>query len=278
LVKSVGAAAQVQPREVARAGGSHIEAAVPSRSHPIPERIRGRDEAASRLVGVRALHVPSSRGTPSCGSRNERTHAMNAIQLLKDDHKKVRGLLAELEATTPRGIKTRTELLARIAKEIEVHSAIEEEIFYPAFKAAAQKGDDDKMYFEALEEHRAAGDLVLPDLLATDPGSDCFGGRAKVLKELIEHHAGDEEKEMFPRARKLLSAADLNELGARMEQRKQVLMAAGGKPKSATGKLLEAVVDAIAPEALSEAKVPRRSPPRKSANGATNGRSGARAG
>ena len=202
---------------------------------------------------------------------------MNAIQLLKDDHKKVRGLLAELEATTPRGRKTRTELLARIAKEIEAHSAIEEEIFYPAFKAAGQKGDDDQMYFEALEEHRAAGDLVLPDLLKTDPGSECFGGRAKVLKELIEHHAGEEEKEMFPRARKLLSAAELNELGARMQQRKQALMAAGGRPKTATGKFLEAVVDAIAPDSMPEAKASRRAPPRK-ADGATNGRSGARAG
>jgi hemerythrin-like domain-containing protein len=187
---------------------------------------------------------------------------MNAIQLLKDDHKKVRGLLAELEATTPRGIKTRTELLAKIAREIEVHTTIEEEIFYPAFKAAGQKGDDDKMYFEALEEHRAAGDLVLPDLLATDPATECFGGRAKVFKELIEHHAGEEEKEMFPRARKLLSAAELNELGARMEQRKQELLANGGKPKSATTRILESVVEAISPDEIPEP--PRQ---RKPANG-----------
>jgi hemerythrin superfamily protein len=180
---------------------------------------------------------------------------MNAIQLLKDDHKKVRGLLAELEATTPRGIKTRTELLARIAKEIKVHSAIEEEIFYPAFKAAAQKGDDDKLYFEALEEHRAAGDLVLPDLLATDPGSDCFGGRAKVLKELIEHHAGDEEKEMFPRARKLLDAAQLDELGARMEARKQELLA--GEP-GVVAKAAGKVLDAIAPPEEELPEVPAK--------------------
>jgi hemerythrin-like domain-containing protein len=194
---------------------------------------------------------------------------MNAIQLLKDDHKKVRGLLAELEATTPRGIKTRTALLAKIAREIEVHTTIEEEIFYPAFKAAGQKGDDDKMYFEALEEHRAAGDLVLPDLLATDPGSECFGGRAKVFKELIEHHAGEEEKEMFPRARKLLSAAELNELGARMEQRKQELLADGGKAKSATVRILESVVEAISPD---EAVPPPIPTSRKSADGAAGER------
>jgi hemerythrin-like domain-containing protein len=149
---------------------------------------------------------------------------MNAIQLLKDDHKKVRGLLAELEASTTRGLKKRAQLLETIGREIRVHSKIEEEIFYPAFKSAGEKSDDDKMYFEALEEHRAAGDLVLPDLEATDPSSDRFSGRAKVLKELIEHHANEEEKEMFPRARKLLSTADLNRLGAQMAERKRELM------------------------------------------------------
>jgi hemerythrin-like domain-containing protein len=194
---------------------------------------------------------------------------MNAIQLLKDDHKKVRGLLAELEATTPRGVKTRTELLARIAREIEVHTTIEEEIFYPAFKAAGQKGDDDKMYFEALEEHRAAGDLVLPDLLATDPATECFGGRAKVFKELVEHHAGEEEKEMFPRARKLLSAAELNELCARMAQRKQELLANGGKAKSATARILESVVDAISPDEPVPPPIPAS---RKAADGAAGER------
>ena len=58
---------------------------------------------------------------------------MNAIQLLKEDHKKVRALLAELEATTSRGTKKRSQLLATIAQELRVHTKIEEEIFYPAF-------------------------------------------------------------------------------------------------------------------------------------------------
>lgn len=150
---------------------------------------------------------------------------MDAITLLKDDHQKVRKLLKELDDTTNRAQKTRAELLATIATEIRVHSAIEEEIFYPAFKAAGEKSDDGKMYFEALEEHRAAGDLVLPDLLNTDVTSDKFSGRAKVLKELIEHHAGEEEDEMFPRARKLLSKDQLVELGDRMLQRKTELLA-----------------------------------------------------
>lgn len=65
---------------------------------------------------------------------------------------------------------------------MKVRTTIEEEIFYPAFKEAGQKSDDDKMFFEAMEEHRAAGDLVLPDLLKTQVTTDKFGGRAKVSR------------------------------------------------------------------------------------------------
>lgn len=149
---------------------------------------------------------------------------MDAIKLLKDDHAVMRGLLSDLEATTSRAVKTRRDLLAKVEKNLKAHTTIEEEIFYPAFQAAGKKNDDDKMYFEALEEHRAAGDLVLPDLLKTDPASEQFSGRAKVLKELVEHHAGEEEKEMFPRARKLLDKATLSALGDKMDARKKELL------------------------------------------------------
>ena len=148
---------------------------------------------------------------------------MDAIAFLTNDHKVVRAMLEELAATTKRAVKRRTELLQKIAAELEAHTTIEEEIFYPAFKEAGEKSDDDKMFFEAMEEHRAAGDLVLPDLLQTEVGSDQFSGRAKVLKELIDHHAKEEEKEMFPRARKLLGKARLQELGERLAARKAEL-------------------------------------------------------
>ena len=150
---------------------------------------------------------------------------MNAIQLLKQDHKTVRGLLSDLEATTRRALKRRGELLAKVAREIDVHTRIEEEIFYPAFKQAGDRGEDAQLYHEARADHRAAGEMVLPDLLKTAPDSEEFGGRAKVLKELVEHHAREEEREMFPRARQLLTAAQLRELGERMMERKQELLA-----------------------------------------------------
>lgn len=149
---------------------------------------------------------------------------MDAIALLKKDHDTVEALLTELTETTPRGVKKRTELLEKIRVELEAHTTIEEEIFYPAFKQSAKKGEDDQMYFEALEEHRAAGDLVLPDLLATDVASEKFSGRAKVLKELVTHHADEEEKEMFPRAKELLAKEQLTALGEQMATRKAELI------------------------------------------------------
>lgn len=151
---------------------------------------------------------------------------MDAIQLLKADHDKVREMLEELTGTTNRAEKKRTELLGKIRLELEAHTTIEEEIFYPAFRDAGRK-DEEEMYFEAVEEHRAAGELVLPDLLKTEVTSDQFSGRAKVLKELIEHHVEEEEKEMFPKARKLLDKDQLRELGELMQQRKQELLEGG---------------------------------------------------
>lgn len=152
---------------------------------------------------------------------------MNAIELLKADHDKVRGLFEELTGTTTRAEKTRMQLLEKIRLELDVHTTIEEEIFYPAFREAASKSDDKEMIFEALEEHRAAGELVLPDLLETEVTSEKFSGRAKVLKELVEHHADEEEKEMFKRARELFDREQLTELGERMAARKEELIAAG---------------------------------------------------
>lgn len=147
----------------------------------------------------------------------------DAISLLKEDHKKVKGLLSELEKTSEKGVKKREKLLAQIEKEVKVHTQIEEEIFYPEYREAVTKKDDRKLFFEATYEHHVV-DLVMPELKRTNPSSEQFGAKAKVLKELIEHHADEEEKEMFPKARKVLNAEELRELGAEMERRKKELM------------------------------------------------------
>lgn len=149
---------------------------------------------------------------------------MDATQLLTEDHQKVRKLLKELAGTSERASKTRAELLEKIALELKIHTTIEEEIFYPAFRQARDDSENEKIYFESLEEHRAAGDLVLPDLQKTPVDSEKFGGRAKVLKELIEHHADEEEEEMFERARKIFPEDELEALGEQLEKRKKELM------------------------------------------------------
>lgn len=149
---------------------------------------------------------------------------MDATKLLTEDHKKVRTVLAELGKTSEQDTDKREELLGEIALDLEVHTRIEEEIFYPAFRKACGDDENDKLYFEALEEHRAVGDLVLPDLQNTPTSSEKFDGRAKVLKELVEQHADGEEEIMFRRARKVFSSDELNELGAQLAERKEELV------------------------------------------------------
>ena len=144
---------------------------------------------------------------------------MNAIDLLKADHAKVKDILSQLSDSTERALKKRVELLGKLEMEITIHTRLEEEILYPAFKAAGSK-EQDIMYFEAKEEHRTVDSLVLPDLKLTDPGTPEFSGRVKVVKELLEHHIEEEETEMFPQAKKLLGKEKLEELGAQMEAMK----------------------------------------------------------
>lgn len=146
----------------------------------------------------------------------------SALELLKKDHQNVKGLLEDL-LSSDKSDGQREKLLSTIEKELEIHTQIEEEIFYPAF--AQQKSSDKtkKMYHEAMEEHRAVEKLVMPDLKKTDVDSNEFMGRAKVLKELVEHHVEEEEEEMFKMAEKSMSQDELKELGEKMEARKKEL-------------------------------------------------------
>ncbi len=168
----------------------------------------------------------------------------DAIALLKDDHKKVRALLDKLEKTTERAGDTREELLARIEQEIKIHTTIEEEIFYPAYKAAVTRKEDTKLYQEALEEHHVA-DTVLTELKASEVKSEVFSAKAKVLKEVVEHHAREEETEMFPRARRAMEASELLDLGTQMLERKRELEAQNEGWLPAAGKLLAAAASRV---------------------------------
>jgi hemerythrin-like domain-containing protein len=155
----------------------------------------------------------------------------DAIALLKQDHEKVRELLDELEKAAMEDSSEVEALLETIEAELRVHTTIEEEIFYPAFRKAASKKDDTKLYYEAVEEHHVV-DLVLPEIERGETGSPEFAAKAKVLKDLVEHHAEEEEKEMFPRAKKLMDKDELVTLGEQLAQRKRELETEDGEPES----------------------------------------------
>jgi hemerythrin superfamily protein len=142
----------------------------------------------------------------------------DAISMLEADHEKVRGLLSALEKSTT--ATRQSKLLDEIGVEVRTHAALEEEIFYPAFKKAVRTKDDKKLYFEAIEEHGVVH-TVLPEIEGMGRGTDKFSAKAKVLKDLIEHHAEEEEDEMFPRARKVLSKDELSTLHDAMRALKQ---------------------------------------------------------
>jgi hemerythrin-like domain-containing protein len=154
---------------------------------------------------------------------------MDAIALLKADHDKVKGLLNELESTTERGIKTRSELFATIKGELTLHEIVEEEIFYPELKAHPKAED---IVLEGYEEHHVV-DLLMGELEALDVSDETWGPKAIVMKENIEHHIEEEEGEMFPKARQVFDSAELDDLGKRMEARKQSAGRELGIPVSA---------------------------------------------
>ncbi|MDB6047981.1 MAG: hypothetical protein JWR17_727 [Pseudomonas sp.] len=153
---------------------------------------------------------------------------MNAIDMLVQDHVRVKDILTQLSESSDRALKKRTELLAKLEMELTIHTELEEQILYPAFKSVGGK-EQAIMYYEAKEEHRTVDSLVLPDLKVTDPGTPEFAGRVKVVKELLEHHIEEEEEEMFPQCEELLGKEKLEEIGAQMEalkaQLKKSLMA-----------------------------------------------------
>ena len=153
-------------------------------------------------------------------AKKKTTKTPDAIALLKQDHEKVRELLGSLENAT--GAR-RTKLLAQVEQELKVHTTIEEEIFYPAYREAARAKQDQTLYYEALEEHHVV-DMVMPDM-ASGENAEELKAKAKVLKELVEHHADEEEKDMFPRAKKALDRDELRDLGERMQARKEELTA-----------------------------------------------------
>ena len=132
--------------------------------------------------------------THRSSSRKRTGHGQDAIAVLKADHQRVRRLLGELEKTRDDAASKRKKLLATIEAELEVHTRIEEELFYPAFRELVRKSDDRELYYEAIEEHHVV-DLVLPEIKDADPGLGSVCGQGEGPEDLVEHHAEEEESD-----------------------------------------------------------------------------------
>lgn len=144
---------------------------------------------------------------------------MDAISLLKDDHKAMKKLMDDIDGTTERGIKTREELLAKMKTELTIHERIEEEIFYPAMREHSEAKD---IVLEAYEEHHAV-DTLLDELESVPVDDETWAAKFTVIKENIEHHIEEEEGEMFEKAEQAFDAEELTALGERMKAMKDEL-------------------------------------------------------
>jgi hemerythrin-like domain-containing protein len=177
----------------------------------------------------------------------------NAITMLKSDHATVKRLLRELNETTDRAVKERERLVSELEREIKTHAQVEEEVFYPAFKAATEKTDDVDMFYEAAEEHHIV-DMVLPALKSANPKSHEFEAKAKVLKDLIEHHIKEEENQMFAAARRVFDDDQLRELGDLMATRKESIQMMWSNPLTRPVKKLQGIAHKMLPTKVKTAK------------------------
>lgn len=139
----------------------------------------------------------------------------DAIELLTDDHEKVKKMFTEFEAAT--SAEERGGIVQLICEELIVHTAIEEQLFYPAVRAAI---DDDDLVDEAIVEHDSAKELI-EQLQGMMPDDEQYDAKVKVLKEQVEHHVKEEEEQMFPKVR--ASELDLDHYGDQMMERKEQL-------------------------------------------------------
>jgi hemerythrin superfamily protein len=147
---------------------------------------------------------------------------MNAITLLKNDHKTVEDLFKRVENLGPRAVKSKQDVVERIVRELSIHAAIEEMLFYPAIRDAAEGADPDDMVLESLEEHHIVK-WVLAELEKMPADHERFDAKVTVLMENVRHHVEEEEKELFPQANKLLGRAALDELGDAMVKAKKTV-------------------------------------------------------
>ena len=151
---------------------------------------------------------------------NNSSKAVDAVELLKQQHREVEEMFERFEKMTDRAVVSKKKLADEICNALIMHTTIEEEIFYPATREASDETED--MVDEAVVEHASAKDLIA-QIQEMDPGDDLYDAKVKVLGELVEHHVKEEEEEMFPKTREL--KLDMKALGEEMAMRQKEIEA-----------------------------------------------------
>jgi len=144
--------------------------------------------------------------------------ASGAIELLKEQHDKVKKALKEFEKLDREDTETQKQLVQTVCEDLKVHTTLEEELFYPA---ARESIDDEDLMNEAQVEHETAK-MLIEQLENMGPDDPNFRATFIVLGEYVLHHVKEEEGEMFPEVKK--TDLDLEELGGRMRARMEELM------------------------------------------------------
>lgn len=139
---------------------------------------------------------------------------MNALELLKQDHEEVKELFEQAEGTDDS--KEQRNIFKQIKKALESHARIEEGIFYPAMEKHAHLMD---LVLESYEEHKQIK-ILLKEMDDLVTGSEEFEPKLRVLQEIVEHHAEEEEGNMFPQVRELVDDIALEQLGRKLEAAK----------------------------------------------------------
>jgi hypothetical protein len=172
-------------------------------------RMTGAAVAVGRTLG-RAVAAVAARVPWGTGQED-------AVGLLEHDHRRLESLLKQCEDLPEGEGGARVALFETIAAELKVHELIEEKVFYPALKTHASARE---IVLEGYQEHHVADLLVqeLHDLPVTD---ERWAPKFGVLKENLEHHIEEEEDDMFPKAKKIMSSEQLVELGNRMRAMKE---------------------------------------------------------
>jgi hemerythrin superfamily protein len=155
---------------------------------------------------------------------------VNAIDLLEQQHREVEELFEEFEGAGERAMKNKERLCREISDALAIHAEIEEKLFYPESK----QENTEEVLRESVEEHLAMK-RILADLLESSASDEQFEAKMTVLKEQVEHHVEEEEKDLFPKVRKSCSKEELEDLGERMQTMVEELESEGEPSKQIPG-------------------------------------------